>query len=35
MGILIESGILNPTAADDGQGDIKKKFNGENIYTAI
>ncbi len=35
MGILIESGILNPTAPDDGQGDIKKKFNGENIYTAI
>jgi hypothetical protein len=35
MGVLIESGILNEKKEDDSTGEIKRKFNGENIMAAI
>lgn len=35
MGILIESGILNEKIEDPQASEIRKKFTGENIMTAI
>lgn len=36
MGILVESGILSKDKEEDsGTGEIKRKFNGENIMAAI